>query len=168
MHCLTRRKTADTTAVSNQIMRKGTVNFLNATKFLEWTSHSLKAETNTHRGTSSLISRLRSGFYNHWEERKADADAKCLQAESAGTLLAVLYCALAVTYRSSLGASRDLARGLLCAWITEVYVSFCTTNMPLCQMESALVQAFMGANWWRIGQRSTLTALTFFSPLLTY
>lgn len=43
-----------------------------------------------------------------------------------------------------------------------------TANMAARQMECVLAPAFMAANWCRIGQRSTLTALTSSSPLLTY
>lgn len=68
----------------------------------------------THGGTS-LISRLHSGFYAHREDaglmQMQSVFFFFLQAQRPGTLLARLYCALAVTYKSSLGASRDLVRG---------------------------------------------------------
>lgn len=65
-------------------------------------AHSKQKHTNTHRHFSDFQTPLLAFIIIERTEA-----AKCLQAERPGTLLAVLYCALAATYRSSLGASRD-------------------------------------------------------------
>lgn len=144
--------------VSKQITTKGKFDLLNGAKFFEWTMASLKREAGTRWSTLPLISSLRSGFYDHWE---AAADGERPSA------LAQLYCHTQVFIRSIKRPGEGLF--FLCVCVNPCGLCvFGTTNLPTCQMESALVQAFMGAKWWWMGQWSTLAALTFSSPLLTY
>lgn len=173
MDCVTGSKSADMTVVSMQIRGEKKADFLNLSKFLEWTIHSFKAETHKHtlRHTEALLWFPDSTLaFIIIERTEADADAKCLQAErerERGRARRALLCArchIQVFIRSA----ERLGEGAFVRVNHCGLCVFCTTNTPPRQMESVLVQAFMGANWWRMGQRSTLTALTFSSPLLTY
>lgn len=58
----------------------------------------------------------------------------------------LVYCALSVGYRSSLGEPGDELRGFcVCVCVNHCGLcGFCTTNMPLCQMESVLVRSLYG------------------------
>lgn len=129
-------------------------------------SHWKEKDTNTQRHSSDfqtplrLLSSLRM---------LADADAGGGGAGGGGwhSVRRALLCARRCAQVFIRGTQR-LPGWLLCAWITAVLCDSRTTNMAPRQMKCVLVPAFMAANWCRIGQWSTLTALTSSSPLLTY